>query len=213
MMESGELIIMNDSLYFAPILSDDLLLLPVNGLQFKEPWDAEATCILTADNDHNSVLFFRGVYYEKETTILYWLKRIGLFGTLLICLSSLIISVLLIIGLLLKKATLKTLSFVGLPSLAIIFFGVGLYIMGGYLFQMQNIHKVSYMNIYTLGVFLTTLLFALLSLVSVFRFFKCYNSLKSSWYKYYLLFLHLSLTVWLFILSINGWVGLRMWVV
>lgn len=212
-MGSGELIIKNDSLYFRPFLSDDLPLLPVTEFQFREPRDAQATCILTTDKYHNSILFFRGVYYEKETTIIVWLKRIGLFGTLLICLSSLIISVLLIISLVFKKADLKTLSFVGLPSLAIVLFGVGLYIMGGYLFHMQNIYKVAYMNVYTLGVFITTLLFAILSLISLFRFFKSYKNLKSAVYKYYLLFLHISLTVWLFIFILNGWVGLRMWAV
>jgi len=213
LMGSGKLILKNDSLYFRPLLSNDLLLIPVTDFQFRELWDAQATCILTADKDNNPILFLRGIYYEKETTILHWLKLIGLFGTLLICLSSLIISVLLIIGLVTKKTTLKTLLLVGLPSLTILMFGIGLYIVGGYLFQMQNIYKVAYLNVYTFGVFMSTLLFGLFSVISLFYFFKSYKSLKVSVYKYYLLLLYLSLTVWLFIFLFNGWIGLRMWAV
>lgn len=211
MMGSGELTIEDDSLYFKPFLGTALSLIPVIGFQFKQPWDARATCILTNDKDHNSILFFRNVYYEKETTIFHWLKLTGLFGTLLVNLSSLIIFVLLLFGLVFKKVKIKIFSFVGLPSLAILLFGIGIYIIAGYLFQMQNIYKVAYMNAYTIAVFITTLLFAIISLISLFRFYKSYKQLKVSVYKYYLLLLHISVAVWLFIFLLNGWIGLRMW--
>jgi uncharacterized membrane protein len=139
------------------------------------------------------------------------LKRVILIIALIFALSSVILGVTSLIGIIIGKLSWRNLIPRVIPMI-----GFGLLVLA--VLNLLEVQKYTYklaelntINLRTMIIFLGTSVFGIASIVSLFFSIGMFSKLKKRWFAYYLLFTSISLFLIAVILWQNGWIGLRTW--
>jgi len=201
----------NDTLYFKPLIGDPSELVQTGPGTFAWRGMNMAVICFTKNDRGKNVMMIGGAYFEQTSNVGAMFKRVLLIIALIFSLSSFILGIASLIGIIIGK-----LSWRGLIPRVIPMIGVGLLILA-----VLNLHEVQIytyklaelttINLRTMTVFIGTTVFGIASTVSLYFSIRMFSKQKKRWFAYYLLFTSLSLFFIAAILWQNGWIGLRTW--
>ena len=152
-----------------------------------------------------------GSYYEQTSNFWAMLKRVALIMALIFALSSVILGIASLIGIIIGKLTWRDIIPRVIPMI-----GLGLFVWA--VLNLLEVQKYTYklaelntINLRTIIIFSGTAAFGVVSIVSLFFSIRMFSKHNRRWFAYYLLFTSISLFFIAAILWQNGWIGLRTW--
>ncbi len=202
-----ELKLIDDTLYTVDMGGGKDKLIPVGGSLFRSEKASVPTSILTTDEAGKKVFIGRG-YYEQGSLLGIWVQRILYWAGLLFG---------------------STFSFFGLFWLGIHFYRkeastavssvAGLFVGGlglllsfiAFILVAENITDAGVMNGKTIFYFISSILWAVGSIVGTYLLWKNFSSIRSKGLKYYLAIAALSLVGLAIYFGWHGFIGLRFW--
>ena len=165
----------------------------------------------TKNDQGKNVMMIRGSYYEQTSNFWGMLKRVIVIIALIFALSSVILGIASLIGIIIGKLTWREMIPRIIPMI-----GLGLLVLA--VLNLLEVQKYTYklaelntINFFTMIIFLGTVAFAIVSIVSLFFSIRMFSKQKKRWFAYYLLFTSISFFLIAAILWQNGWIGLRTW--
>jgi CubicO group peptidase (beta-lactamase class C family) len=201
----------NDRLYFKPLLEDPLELLQTGPRTFAwRDMNMPLICFTKNDNGKN-VMMIGGAYYEQTSNFWAIFKRVGFIIAVVFSLSSLILGVASLIGIIIGKLRWRDIIPRVIPMI-----GLSLLILAVLnLLEVQNytykLAELTTINWRTMIIFLGTFAFGIASILSLFFSIRMFSKLKKRWFAFYFLFTSISLFFIAVVLWQNGWIGLRTW--
>jgi CubicO group peptidase (beta-lactamase class C family) len=201
----------NDSLYFKPLIGDPSELVQTGTTTFAWRGMNMPLIYFTKNDQGKNVMLIGGTYYEQTSNLAAMLKRIILIIALIFSLSSFILGITSLIGIIIGKLTWRE----TIPRI-IPMIGVGLLVWAVLnLLEVQNytykLAELNTINMRTMIIFLGTSVFGIASIVSLFFSIRMFSKQKKRWFTYYFLLTSISLFFIATILWQNGWIGLRTW--
>ena len=201
----------NDKLYFKPLIGDPSELLQTGSMTFAWKGMNMPLICFTKNDQGKNVMMIGGSYYEQTSNFWSMLKRVVLIIALIFALSSVILGIASLIGIIIGKLSWRDLIPRVIPMI-----GLGLLVWA--ILNLLDVQKYTYklaelnsVNLRTLIIFLGTSAFGIASIVSLFFSIRMFSKLKKRWFAYYLLLTSISLFFISGILWQNGWIGLRTW--
>jgi hypothetical protein len=167
-------------------------------------------CFTKNDQDEN-VMLIGGIYYKQTSNFWAIFKRVILIIALIFALSTVIVGITSLIGIIIGKLTWREVIPRVIPMI-----GVGLLVWAVLnLLEVQNytykLADLNTINSRTMIIFLGTSAFAIASILSLFFSIRMFSKQRKRWFAYYFLLTSLSLFFIATILWQNGWIGLRTW--
>ena len=201
----------NDRLYFKPLVGEPSELLQTNPMTFAWRGMNMPLICFTKNDQGKNVMMIGGAYYEQTSNFWAMLKRIFLIIALIFSLSSVILGIASLIGIIIGKLSWRAIIPRVLPMI-----GLGLLVWAILnLLEVQNytykLAELDTINLYTMIIFLGTSAFGIISIVSLFFSIRMFSKQNKRWFAYYLLLTSISLFFIAAILWQNGWIGLRTW--
>jgi hypothetical protein len=210
-MDAPEFYIKDDRLFYKSLTGPASELVQTAPFTFAWKGNNSPLIVFTKDTDGKKVMIKAGIYYEKISGFWGMAKRYGLVLALLLTLLSFVMAFITLIGLWVKKVNRKDAVIRLLPAA-----GAGLLIAA--ILKLLAVEKFTYsmyqlgtVNSVTVTIFLGTLLFAILSLLTFFFALKNFRATKQRWFAVYFLLTGISMVVITLVLWQAGWVGLRTW--
>jgi hypothetical protein len=165
----------------------------------------------TKNDQGENVMLIAGGYYKQTSNFWAMLKRIILIIALIFSLSSFILGITSLIGIIIGKLTWQETIPRVIPMI-----GVGLLVWAVLnLLEVQNytykLAELDTVNLCTMIIFSGTSAFGIASIVSLFFSIRMFSKQKKRWFAYYFLLTSLSLFFIATILWQNDWIGLRTW--
>jgi len=201
----------NGRLYFKPLIGDRSELLQTGPMTFT--WRGmNMPLICFTKNDHGkNVMMIGGSYYEQTSNFWAMFKRVIIIIALVFALSSFILGIASVIGVIIGKLTWRKLIPRIIPMI-----GFGLLVLAVLnLLEVQNytykLAELNTINLRTMIIFGGTLAFGIASIVSLFFSIRMFSKQKKRWFAYYFLLTSISLFFIAGILWQNGWIGLQTW--
>lgn len=197
-----------DTLYATPFAADLDPLFPVGDLKFRGRIHNTPSIVLTEDEEGNKVYLERGDYFVKEHSTLIWVKRIWFIGSLIFSLTFAFFGLIwLIINFFSKKKSAATSAMTNLfiASLSLILMFIGFILVA------ENIRSAGQINWRTIFYFISSIIFAIGSIIGTIILFKNISNIDSIILKYYLLCVALSLVSLTAYFTWHDIVGLRFW--
>ncbi len=201
----------NDTLYTKEFLEGKKALIPVSPNTFRRSESPEAGRVFTTTSEGVMVYATKGSYYEKTGIWKIYIYRTLVFGMLIIMISGILYAVFWIPVHLYKKLRRKEnrskyLRMRVIPLLAMISLIIGFYAVGN-----QSMTYVGTMTMQNIVFFISTLLFAGLSVLSVIYSLISFKKPVKKTARIYALVLSLSCTGITVYFSYWGIIGLRLW--
>jgi hypothetical protein len=201
----------NDRLYFKPLIGEPSELVQTGPLTFAWRGMNMPLICFTKNDEGKKVMLIGGIYYKQTSNFWAMLKRIVLIIALIFALSTVILGITSLIGIIIGKLPLRELIPRVIPMI-----GVGLLVWAVMnLLEVQNytykLAELNTINFRTMIIFLGTSVFGIASIVSLFFSIRIFSKQKKRWFAYYFLLTSLSLFFIAIILWQNGWMGLRTW--
>ena len=201
----------NDTLYFKPLIGEPSELLQTGPMTFASREMNMPLICFTKNDQGKKVMLIGGTYYEQTSNFWAMLKRVILIIALIFVLSSVILGIVSLIGIIIGKLTWRELIPRIIPMI-----GVGLLVWAVLnLLEVQNytykLAELNTINMRTMIIFLGTSVFGIASILSLFFSIRMFSKQKKRWFAYYFLLTSLSLFFIAIILWQNGWIGLRTW--
>lgn len=201
----------NGRLYFKPLIGDPSELLQTGPMTFAwRGMNMPLICFAKNDNGKN-VMTIAGGYYEQTSNFSAMFKRVIIIIALIFVLSSVILGIASLIGIIIGKLTWRDIIPRIIPMI-----GLGLLVLA--VLNLLEVQKYTYklaelntINLRTIIIFSGTAAFGVVSIVSLFFSIRRFSEQKKRWFAYYLLFTSISLFFITAILWQNGWIGLRTW--
>ena len=152
-----------------------------------------------------------GTYYKQTSNFWAMLKRVILIIALIFALSSVILGIASLVGIIIGKLSWRDIIPRVIPMI-----GLGLLVWAILnLLEVQNytykLAELNTVNLRTMIIFLGTSAFGIASIVSLFFSIRMFSKQKKRWFAYYFLLTSISLFFIAAILWQNGWIGLRTW--
>jgi len=211
LLDAPKIYFKNGKLYFKPLIGDPSELLQTGPMTFA--WrDMNMPLICFSKNDRGkNVMMIGGSYYEQTSNFWAMLKRVVLIIAIIFSLSSFILGIVSLIGVIMGKLTWRDIIPGVIPMI-----GVGFLVWAVLnLLEVQNytykLAELTTINLRTMIVFLGTSVFGIASIVSLFFSFRMFSKQKKRWFAIYFLLISMSLFFIAAILWQNGWIGLRTW--
>ena len=203
--------IKNDKLYFNPLIGGPSELVQTGTLTFAWRGMNMPLICFTKNDRGNNVMMIGGSYYEQTSNFWAMFKRVFLIIALVFSLSSFILGITSLIGIIIGKLKLRDFIVRILPMI-----GVGLLVWAILnLLEVQNytfrLAELGTINARTMIIFLGTSFFGIALILSLFFSIRMFNKQKKRWFAYYFLIMSLSLFFIAVILWQDGWIGLRTW--
>ena len=200
----------NDRLYLKPLIGEPSELLQTGPMIFA--WRGMNKPLIFTKNDQGeNVMLIGGIYFKQTSNFWAMFKRIILIIALIFALSSVILGVTSLIGIIIGKLSWRD----TIPRI-IPMIGFGLLVLA--VLNLLEVQKYTYklaelntINSRTMIVFLGTAAFGIASIVSLFFSIRMFSKQKKRWFAYYFLLTSISLFFIAAILWQNGWIGLRTW--
>jgi CubicO group peptidase (beta-lactamase class C family) len=201
----------NDTLYQQDFMSSKVSLIPVSSNMFRKSNQPEASTIFTSTPEGTMVFATLGSYYENSGSWKLFVYRTLFFSALIIMVSSIIymffwIPVHLFKILRKKENRSKYLRMRVIPLLAILSLVFGTIVVGN-----QSLVTVGMMTINNIIFFISTLLFAGLSIISLIFSIISFKKPVKMFVRVYALLLSLACFGMTIYLSYWGIIGLRIW--
>ena len=201
----------NDRLYFKPLIGESSELLQTGPMTFAFRGMNLPLICFTKNDEGKKVMLIGGIYYKQTSNFWAMLKRIVLIIALIFALSTVILGITSLIGIIIGKLSWRELIPRVIPMI-----GVGLLAWAVLnLLEVQNytykLAELNTINLRTMIVFLGTSAFGIASIVSLFLSIRMFSKQKKRWFAYYFLLTSISLFFIAAILWQNGWIGLRTW--
>ena len=201
----------NGRLYFKPLIGDPSELLQTGPMTFEWRGMNMPLICFTKNDQGKNVMMIRGSYYEQTSNFWGMLKRVIVIIALIFALSSVILGIASLIGIIIGKLTWREMIPRIIPMI-----GLGLLVLA--VLNLLEVQKYTYklaelntINFFTMIIFLGTVAIAIVSIVSLFFSIRMFSKQKKRWFAYYLLFTSISFFLIAAILWQNGWIGLRTW--
>lgn len=201
----------NDTLFTQSFMEEKSPLIPVSENLFRRQGDPEATRVFFQTSNGEMAYASKGSYYERTSAWKTYLYRILVFGAFVIMLSSIAYAVFWIPIRLLGKARRKArhptyISMRVVPLLAVLSLVVGMAKMGD-----QTMLEFGMLTTLNVVFFASTLLFAALSVVSLYTTFRSFYKPVRPIARVYAVLLSLSCFGMTLYLGYWGVIGLRLW--
>jgi hypothetical protein len=201
----------NDRLYFKPLIGEPSELAQTGPLTFAWRGMNMPLICFTKNDEDKKVMLIGGIYYKQTSNFWVMLKRIVLIIALIFALSTVILGITSLIGIIIGKLSWRELIPRVIPMI-----GVGLLVWAVLnLLEVQNytykLAELKTINFLTMIIFLGTSVFGIASIVSLIFSISMFNKQKKRWFAYYFLLTSLSLFFIAIILWQIGWIGLRTW--
>jgi len=201
----------NDKLYFKPLIGEPSELLQTGPMTFAlRGMNMPLICFTKNDRGKN-VMLIGGIYYEQTSNFGAMLKRVTLIIAVIFALSTFILGITSLIGIIIGKLNWREIIPRVIPMI-----GVGLLIWAILnLLEVQNytykLAELPTINSRTMIIFLGTSAFGITSIASLFFSIRMFSKQKKRWFASYFLLASISLFFIAVILWQNGWIGLRTW--
>ena len=165
----------------------------------------------TKNDGGKNVMLIGGIYYQQTSNFWAMVKRVVLIIARIFALSTVILGITSLIGIIIGKLSWRELFPRVIPMI-----GVGLLVWAVLnLLEVQNytykLAELNTINSRTMIIFLGTSVFGITSILSLFFSISMFSKQKKRWFAYYFLLTSLSLFFIAIILWQNGWIGLRTW--
>lgn len=167
--------------------------------------------VFTINNEGKRVLIFNGRYCEQTPAVWAITKRIVIVLLIILTILSFIPALSAAIAAVLKKINWVEVPIMALPMLSTICLIWALVSFLKVLGSTYLLYKFVDINSISLGIYLGTLLFGLLSTVNLIVLLSKFKKMQNRYIAWYMLFTAISLFGLTLILIFNGWIGLRTW--
>ena len=207
----ARLYIKNDTLYNQTLMMEETALLPVAPLIFVKKGMSVPTIAFTVNREGKRVKIDMGAYFEKSSLGMAILYRLALFVSVVFMLFAVIFSVFSLVKAFMKKISFQQLLVRLLPVLALgalIWAVLNVMEVKTYIYLMPELSTITLRSV---TIFVGTLLFALLSLLTLGIAIQQFRRTKSRWFAWYYLLTAFSLCFVMIILWQSDWIGLRTW--
>jgi CubicO group peptidase (beta-lactamase class C family) len=211
LMDAPEFYIKDGRLFYKALIGPSSELVQTAPFTFAWKGNNSPLIVFTKNTDGKKVMVRGGTYFEKISGFWGMAKRYGLVLALLLTLLSFGTAFISLIGLGVKKTNWKDAVIRLLPAA-----GTGLLIAA--VLKLLAVEKFTYsmyqlgtINSVTVTIFLGTLLFAILSLLTFFFALKNFRATRQIWFAVYFLLTGISMVVITLVLWQAGWIGLRTW--
>jgi CubicO group peptidase (beta-lactamase class C family) len=206
---SRTLYIENDTLFSAGFLVKKEAFIPVSDFQFRKYSQPIATSILVTDAG-KPALFVDENYYEKISPVPYNIHRSIIFGALLLGAISTILSVVWTILFFMSRLTGKELMGRSIPTFAMLSLIMMLTVFMRNV-DLKNIYNLASVNIWTVIIFIGSVLFPLLSCLSLYRSIRVWKITKGKVLKTFQVICSACLCYLAIDLALYGWFAIRIW--
>ena len=206
-----EIYLKNDRLYFKPLIGEPSELLQTGPMTFAWRGMNMPMICFTKNDDGKNVMMTGGSYFEQTSNFWAILKRVILIIALIFALSTVILGVTSLIGIIIGKLTWRQTIPRVIPMIGVsllVWAVLNLLEVQKYTYKLAELNTI---NLRTMIIFLGTSVFGIASIVSLFFSIRIFSKQKKRWFAYYLLLASLSLFFIATILWQNGWIGLRTW--
>jgi len=209
--DAPKIYLKNDRLYFKPLIGDPSELLQIGPTTFAWRGMNMPLICFTKNDQGKNIMMIRGSYFEQTFNFWAMFKRVVLIIALIFSLSSFVLGIASLIGIMIGKLNWRDLIPRVTPMI-----GVGLLIWAVLnLLEVQNytykLAELKTINMRTMIVFFGTSVFGIASIVSLFFSIRMFSKQKNRWFAYYFLLTSISLCFIAVILWQIGWLGLRTW--
>ena len=209
--DAPKIYLKNDRLYFKPLIGDPSELLQIGPTTFAWRGMNMPLICFTKNDQGKNIMMIRGSYFEQTFNFWAMFKRVVLIIALIFSLSSFVLGIASLIGIMIRKLSWRQLIPRVIPMI-----GVGLLIWAVLnLLEVQNytykLAELKTINMRTMIVFFGTSVFGIASVVSLFFSIRMFSKQKKGWFAYYFLLTSISLCFIAVILWQIGWLGLRTW--
>jgi len=209
--DAPKIYLKNDRLYFKPLIGDPSELLQIGPTTFAWRGMNMPLLCFTKNDQGKNIMMIRGSYFEQTSNFWAMFKRVVLIIALIFSLSSFVLGIASLIGIMIGKLSWRQLIPRVIPMI-----GVGLLIWAVLnLLEVQNytykLAELKTINMRTMIVFFGTSVFGIASVVSLFFSIRMFSKQKKGWFAYYFLLTSISLCFIAATLWQIGWLGLRTW--
>jgi len=209
--DAPKIYLKNDRLYFKPLIGDPSELLQIGPTTFAWRGMNMPLLCFTKNDQGKNIMMIRGSYFEQTSNFWAMFKRVVLIIALIFSLSSFVLGIASLIGIMIRKLSWRQLIPRVIPMI-----GVGLLIWAVLnLLEVQNytykLAELKTINMRTMIVFFGTSVFGIASVVSLFFSIRMFSKQKKGWFAYYFLLTSISLCFIAATLWQIGWLGLRTW--
>ncbi len=208
-LDSRTLFIENDTLFSARFLFKKEALIPVSDFQFRKYNQPIATSILVRDAA-KPVLFVDEKYYEKISPVTYNIHKSIIFGAIFLGTISIILAVVWTFLFFMKRLTGKELVGRSIPAFAML----SLTVMSTVFMRnvdLKNIQKLASVNVWTIIIFSGSVLFPVLSCLSLYRSIRVWKITSGKALKAFQVICAACLCYLAVDLALNGWFAIRIW--
>jgi len=204
----------NDKLYSQGFMDSKRPYIPVSRNLFRRPQDPEATAVFTETSDGKMVLVTQSSYYERTAKWKPIVYRILVFGALIIMMSAIVYSLFWIPAYIYKMLKRKDNRSKYIRMRLIPLFAVLSLVIGitAFIFAEPSILELGQKTLANVVFFISTLLFAGLSALSLFTSFKSFFKPVKKLDRIYTVILSLACFGMTLYLYYWGIIGLRLWV-
>ena len=202
------LYIKDDTLYRSNFLEAPTTFIYAGDLMIRGEDENHVTGTLTKNDDGTPVMLNIGRYYEKNSYLSIIALRVLFFGGLAFMVSAGVAGLVWIIMALMKKIRKEDFRVRILPSIASLFMVITIVA----LFSMINdLTKLSTMNLQSVLLFLGSLLFGIFAILSFVVVIYRRKMFSNIWLKGYLFLCTFFIAAFAIYMMSDGWVGLRLW--
>ena len=201
----------NGRLYFKPLIGDPSELLQTGPMTFAWRGMNMPLICFTKNDKGKNVMMIAGAYYEQTSNFWAMFKRVIIITALVFALSSVILGIASLIGIIIGKLTWRDIIPRVIPMI-----GLGLFVWAVLnLLEVQNytykLAELDTINLRTMIIFSGTSAFGIASIVSLFFSIRMFSKQNKRWFAYYFVLTGISFFFIAAILWQNGWIGLRTW--
>jgi CubicO group peptidase (beta-lactamase class C family) len=198
-------------LYFKPLIGDPSELLQTGPMTFAWRGMNMPLICFTKNDKGKNVMMIAGAYYEQTSNFWAMLKRVIIIMALIFALSSVIMGIASLIGVIIGKLSWRDIIHRVIPMI-----GLGLFVWAVLnLLEVQNytykLAELDTINLRTMIIFSGTSAFGIASIVSLFFSIRMLSTPNKRWFAYYFALTSISFFFITAILWQNGWIGLRTW--
>ena len=201
----------DDKLYINYLLGGTYELIQVKPNIFKTEGANEPSFALTENADGKKTLIAYTSYFEKVSTVKAISYRVLLVIAVLFAVSSIFYFIISLLGAFWGKVNWKELSWRFAPVMGLLLLLWAVFLLLKAQAATYLLYQLAEINSISLTIFIGTLSFGLITLISTFFAVKRFKMIKNRYHAIYLLAVHFSMFLIMVILWQNGWIGLRTW--
>lgn len=205
----NRLLLQKDTLYQKSFMQEPRKLIYTGDNQFRLAEYNYPTIILLIKEDGNFAYSDTGVLYEKTGFWKVLLLRILVFGSVIIIVTMVPITLIWIVMALIKKIKWKVFQRLLIPVMTLVFFILTIVSLG---FVMDDLFRFAKLSLPSVSFVVLSILFGIFSLLTLWNSFKNKEKIKSKLLRVYYYVVGIAFTISALYLAFNGIIGYRFWI-